>query len=56
MDWIDWVLAIVFLIIAALMLGLLLPPYGYLVGAVLGAYIIYAAKKNRDRLKAETKK
>ena len=51
MDWIDWLLAVVFIGVAAAVLGMLIPPYGYPVGAALGAYMIYLAKRNRDRLK-----
>lgn len=51
MDLTDWLLAAGFVILFAVAFGLLLPPYGYPAGALLGAFLIYRAKRRRDELK-----
>lgn len=50
MDWIDWLLAIALTALASVMFGLLLPPYGYVVGALGGGFLAWRALKRRRQL------
>ncbi len=59
MDPLDIALGIGLVVLVALVFGLLLPPYGYLFGALIGAFLTWRAVKRRrqllDRNKTEQK-
>lgn len=56
MDWIDWLLGIGMVALVSVALGLLWPPYGYPVGALVGGLLAWRALRQRKRLLEEHKK
>ncbi|GEM_PF-5493834 len=50
MDWIDVFLATGLIALLAVTFGLLLPPYGYIGGALIGAFLAWRALKQRRSL------
>lgn len=50
MDWIDWLLGIGLVTLIAVTFGLLLPPYGYIGGALIGVFMAWRALKQRWEL------
>lgn len=49
MDWFDLVLAVLFIGLLAGIGAMLLSPYGWIPGAVLGAFLIYLAWRQRSK-------
>lgn len=54
MDWIDWLLGIGLVTLIAVTFGLLLPPYGYIGGALIGVFMAWRALKQRRELLKKT--
>ena len=54
MDTLDWVLAVVFALLFGGAAYFILPPYGALIGVALAAFLVWRAKKNRDRLRKKS--
>lgn len=50
MNWIDWLLGIGLVALIAVAFGLLLPPYGYIGGALIGVFLTWRALKQRREL------
>jgi uncharacterized integral membrane protein len=50
MNWIDWLLGIALVALIAVAFGLLLPPYGYIGGALIGVFLAWRALKQRREL------
>jgi threonine/homoserine/homoserine lactone efflux protein len=50
MDFIDWLLAIGLVALITVTFGLLLPPYGYIGGALIGAFLAWRALRQRREL------
>jgi hypothetical protein len=50
MDWIDWLMSIGLVALVSVVFGMLLPPYGYIFGALAGAFLAWRALKRRRRL------
>lgn len=50
MDWIDWLLGIGLTALMAVLFGMLWSPYGYVVGALAGAFFAWQALKRRRRM------
>ena len=51
MDTWDWIIAGAFVALLGFVFYLLLPPYGVLIGAGLGAFLMFQSKKRRDNLR-----
>ena len=49
MDTLDWFLAGIMVVAAVAMFYFLLPPYGALIGLVLGMLLAFVAKRRRDK-------
>jgi hypothetical protein len=49
MNWLDWLLALVFIGLLAWIGGLFLPVYGWPLGAIAALALLYLAKSRRDR-------
>jgi len=50
MDWIDALLGIGLTALIAIVFGTLLPPYGYVFGALAGTFLTWRALKRRRQL------
>ena len=50
MDFFDWLLAIGLVALITVAFGLLLPPYGYIGGALIGAFLAWRALRQRREL------
>lgn len=48
MNWLDWLLVVAFTAVLAFIASLLLPAYGWPLGAIAGLALLYLAKKRRD--------
>lgn len=53
MNFVDWILAAAFTGLMTFAFWLVLPDYGWAIGIALGGYLIYRAKRKRDRLMKE---
>jgi hypothetical protein len=53
MNWLDWLLAIGFIALLAIIADLFLPPYGWILGALAGLGLLYLAKTRRDAAYAD---
>ena len=53
MDLTDWVLCAAVTGLMAFAFGMLIPKFGWLIGAALAIYALYRAKKKRDKLKEQ---
>jgi hypothetical protein len=51
LNWIDWLLAVLFTGIVALLVNSFFPPYGWAIGILIAIGLLYLAKRKRDRLK-----
>ncbi|HWQ04383.1 MAG TPA: hypothetical protein VN452_03415 [Longilinea sp.] len=49
-NWIDALLGIGLTVLCAVVFGTLLPPYGYIFGALAGAFLTWRALKRRRQL------
>ena len=50
MDFIDWLLAFGLVALITVAFGLLLPPYGFIGGALIGAFLAWRALRQRREL------
>lgn len=55
MDWMDGLLGIGLVALISVAIGLIWPPYGYIVGALVGVFLAWRALKQRRKLLAEHK-
>ncbi len=46
----DWLLAVLFAAVVAVLAQLTFPPYGWLIGIVVSLGLLYLAKRRRDKL------
>jgi hypothetical protein len=53
MNIIDWVLAILFIVLVAFAVNLIFPPSGWILGIPAAILLLYIAKKRRDRIPKE---
>lgn len=53
LNWLDWLLAVLFTGIVALLVQSFFPPYGWAIGIVISLVLLYLAKRKRDRLKEQ---
>lgn len=53
LNWIDWLLAVLFTGIVALLVNSFFPPYGWAIGILIAIGLLYLAKRKRDRLKEQ---
>ena len=51
MSLLDWLLAVVFIAVVALLVNSLLPVYGWLIGIVVALGLLFLAKRRRDSMK-----
>jgi hypothetical protein len=51
MDKMDWMIAVIFAALFGAAGYFILEPYGAFLGVILAAFLIWRAKKNRDRLR-----
>jgi len=51
LNWIDWLLAVLFTSIVSLLVNSFFPPYGWAIGILIAVGLLYLAKRKRDRLK-----
>ena len=51
LNWIDWLLAALFTGIVALLVNSFFPPYGWAIGILIAAGLLYLAKRKRDKLR-----
>ncbi len=56
MDALDIVMGMGLVVLVSLVFGLLLPPYGYIFGALAGAFLTWRAVKRRHQLLDSEKK
>lgn len=56
MNWLDWLLAVGFTALLAIIADLFLPPYGWVLGALAGLGLLYLAKTRRDAAYADSEK
>lgn len=50
MNALDWVLAVLFVALVAVAVNLIFPPTGWMPGIVAALFLLYIAKKRRDRI------
>ena len=50
MSLLDWLLAVVFIAVVALLVNSLLPVYGWLIGIVVALGLLFLAKRRRDSM------
>ena len=50
---VDWLLAILFIGLVTAASGVMLPRYGWAIGLLVGAFLVYRAKVRRDRYLAQ---
>jgi uncharacterized membrane protein AbrB (regulator of aidB expression) len=56
MTLLDWLLAAAFTLVLALLANTLLPGYGWLIGVILAAILLYLAKRRRDTMQPPSSK
>lgn len=56
MDWIDALLGIGLTVLISVVFGTLLPPYGYVFGALAGGFLTWRALKRRRQLLEKSEK
>ena len=52
---VDWLLAVFFVALVTTASALLLPRYGWIIGLLVSAFLVYRAKIRRDRYIAQDK-
>jgi hypothetical protein len=50
MNYIDWILAILFIGLVAYAVNLIFPPNGWMIGVVAALLLLFIAKRRRDNL------
>jgi hypothetical protein len=53
LNWLDWLLAALFTGIVAFLVYTFFPPYGWAIGIAIALWLLYLAKRKRDRLKGQ---
>ena len=53
LNWIDWLLAVLFTGIVTLLVNSFFPPYGWAIGILIAIGLLYLAKRKRYLLKEQ---